>query len=387
MVGQGPEVYNARGRRIHQLLANHTMQPPRNRLIGESPAFLKVLEDTSRLAALDRPALIVGERGTGKELIAERLHFLSERWERPYERLNCAAISESLLESELFGHESGAFTGASRQHRGRFERADGGSLFLDELATMPVRVQEQILRIIEYGSFERLGGSRTLEIDVRLIAATNVDLPSAARSRTFRSDPLDRLAFDVITLPPLRARTEDIPLLADHFAINMSTTLGHDLFAGFSERAREQLLAWHWPGNVRELKNVVERAVYRSDPGEPVDRIDFDPFESPWRPRGEPEPARNHAAPDAGATCDGEPLAPADGTHSIDDSAAHALALPMDLRTHLREHEIGILRAALAASRYNQRRTAESLGLTYHALRGLLRKYDLLDAGPERPSA
>jgi len=188
------------------------------RVIGEAPAFMQVLESVSRIAPLEKPVLVVGERGTGKELIAARLHYLSNRWEADYQKVNCAAISESILESELFGHEAGSFTGASKSHQGRFERANKGTLFLDELATTSMRVQEKLLRVIEYGEFERLGGQKTLRVDVRLVAATNVDLPALAERGDFRHDLLDRLAFDVITLPPLRARFEDIALLANQFA-------------------------------------------------------------------------------------------------------------------------------------------------------------------------
>ena len=256
------------------------MRTEPERLLGESPAFLGVLEAVSQIAPLEKPILIVGERGTGKELIAERLHFLSNRWEGHYLKMNCAAISDSLLESELFGHEAGAFTGASRTHQGRFERAHGGTLFLDELAHTSVLVQEKLLRIIEYGEFERVGGKKTLQCDVRLVAATNEDLPRLAAAGKFRSDLLDRLAFDVITLPPLRERPGDVMLLAEHFAINMSAELGREVFAGFTAGAREALRRYPWPGNVRELKNVVERCVYRAEAEELVDEIVLDPFES-----------------------------------------------------------------------------------------------------------
>jgi len=227
-----------------------------DRLLGESPSFLEVLDLVSQVAPLDKPVLIVGERGTGKELIAARLHYLSQRWDQEFLKMNCAAISESLLETELFGHDSGAFTGASRTHHGRFERADKGSLFLDELATTSVLVQEKLLRVIEYGEYERVGGSKTMETDVRLIAATNEDLPTLARNGRFREDLLDRLAFDVITLPPLRYRPEDILLLAEQFAVNMAIDLGREYFPGFSERARNVLKTYPWPGNIRELKNL-----------------------------------------------------------------------------------------------------------------------------------
>ncbi len=328
------------------------MSASEQQIIGESPAFLGVLEDVSRAAGLDRPVLVVGERGTGKELIAERLHFLSHRWDQPLIKLNCAAISESLLESELFGHEAGAFTDASRQRAGRFERADGGTLFLDELASTSVAVQEKILRVIEYGKFERLGSTRTLEVDVRLVGASNVDLPELAERGRFRADLLDRLAFDVITLPPLRARQEDILPLAEHFAIRMTRELGRELFAGFSAAVIAAMHSYPWPGNVRELKNVVERAVYRTDtPAEPIGSINFDPFESPWRPHvaivgndaGRPDPTRGN----------------------------------IDLRAWLDIEEKRLTEAALATSGGHQGQAAERLGLSYDQLRGILRKHGI----------
>jgi psp operon transcriptional activator len=355
--------------------------PPRRReqgptrMLGASPAFLQIMDEVSELAPLDKPVLVVGERGTGKELIAERIHYLSGRWDGTFEKLNCAAISESLLESELFGHEAGAFTGATRKHAGRFERADGGTLFLDELATTSGLVQEKILRVIEYGEFERLGGSRTLRTDIRLVAATNEDLPSLAARGDFREDLLDRLAFDVVTLPPLRARPEDIPLLAEAFAVRMATELGRELFAGFTERAMQTLLEYRWPGNVRELKNVIERSVYRSpDPEEPVDEIVVDPFASPWRPGT--DTTRTRSAEPAPASVDTEDRGAA--TPVATDAACDAV-LPGDFRALVTAYETRLLERALADCQYNQKRTAEHLGMTYHQLRGVLRKYpDLL---------
>jgi psp operon transcriptional activator len=324
------------------------------RLLGESPAFLGALDDVSKIAPLEKPVLIVGERGTGKELIAARIHYLSNRWDAEFIKMNCAAINDSLLESELFGHEVGAFTGATRNHRGRFERADGGTLFLDELATTSKLVQEKILRIIEYGEFERVGGNKTLRVNVRLVAATNEDLPTLAEKGVFRRDLLDRLAFDVITLPPLRQRPEDIALLAEHFAINMATELGQPLFPGFTDRARDILKNYDWPGNVRELKNVVERCVYRNaDPAKPVDDVTLDPFESPFRPR--PSTSNDSAKP-----------------------RANGAALPVDLKNVVQDFEIDLLNRAMEEGRFNQRRAAELLGLTYHQLRGYLKKYNLL---------
>ncbi|GAA3526712.1 phage shock protein operon transcriptional activator [Zobellella aerophila] len=318
-----------------------------NELIGQSNSLLSTLEQVSRLAPLDKPALLVGERGTGKELIAHRLHYLSPRWQQPFIAINCATLAENLLESELFGHEQGAFTGAQKRHQGRFERADGGTLFLDELATTSSRVQEKLLRVIEYGEFERVGGSQAIRVNVRLICATNQDLPALVARGEFRPDLLDRLAFDVVTLPPLRAREHDILHLAEHFAIKMCTELGWSLFAGFSAEVRRQLLAHAWPGNVRELKNVVERSLYRQgNPGQPLDSLCLDPFASPWRPATD-----NMEAP------------------------ADELSLPTDLRAQLAAQEVAFIKAALTQARYNQRQAAELLGLSYHQLRGLLRKY------------
>jgi len=339
----------------------------RDRLIGESPAFLRVMDEASEVAPLEKPVLVVGERGTGKEGVAERIHYLSGRWQGTFLKLNCAAISETLLESELFGHEAGAFTGATRVHRGRFERADGGTLFLDELAAASTLVQEKILRVIEYGEFERVGGSRTLTTDIRLIAATNEDLPTLAHQGRFREDLLDRLAFDVITLPPLRARREDIAILARHFAVRMASDLDRELFTGFTSRALEALEGHPWPGNVRELKNVVERAVYRTHPEVEVDRIVFDPFESPWRPRGRGTTGQPEAVPAAAPTA----------------AAMGSPALPLDFREVVQNLEVELLQRALEANQFNQKRTAEQLGLTYHQLRGYLRKYPLLNR-PER---
>lgn len=206
-------------------------------ILGEAPAFLAMLEHVSTAAPLDKPVLIIGERGTGKELVSQRLHFLSHRWDQPLVKLNCAALTETLLESELFGHEAGAFTGATRRHEGRFERADGGTLLLDELGTIPLRMQEKILRVIEYGEFERVGGADTLSVDVRVIGSTNEDLPRLARRGRFRHDLLDRLAFDVVTVPPLRACPAAILCLGEHLGARAAREFGRPLFPGFSPGA------------------------------------------------------------------------------------------------------------------------------------------------------
>ena len=331
------------------------------RLIGESPEFSALLEQASTVAPLHKPVLVVGERGTGKEGIASRLHFLSNRWEGQFIKLNCAAISDSLLESELFGHEAGAFTGANKVHHGRFERAHGGTLFLDELANTSVLVQEKILRVIEYGEFERVGGSKTIKCDVRLVAATNEDLPELARQGNFRADLLDRLAFDVLTIPPLRHRTDDILLLAEHFAITMTKELERAVFPGFSPEAQKTLQEYPWPGNVRELKNAVERAVYRMTEEKAISEITLDPFASPYRPTQKTQKDANK----------GGTTAP--------------LTFPINLKQDTREREIQIIEAALEAAKYNQRDAADNLQLTYHQLRGYLKKYGLVgDRGAEQ---
>jgi psp operon transcriptional activator len=332
-------------------------------LIGEAPAFLEMLEHVSRLAALPRPALVIGERGTGKELVAARLHFLSPRWQAPFVRVNCAALSETLLESELFGHEAGAFTGAARRHVGRFEQADGGTLFLDEIATASPRVQEKLLRIVEYGTFERVGGRETLDVDVRVVAATNADLPAMAAAGAFRPDLLDRLAFDVVTIPPLRARPEDIPVLARHFAVALTVELRRPLFPGFSTEAMDRMRTHPWPGNVRELKNVAERAVYRmADPEAPVTDLVLDPFASPWRAARPPPVAPPPITP--------SPLTPPSLTPGPPDDAAAA-----GFEARIAAHERRLLAEALAAAGGHQGRAAEALALGYHQFRHLLRKH------------
>lgn len=348
-------------------------------LIGQSNALLEVLEHVSQVASLSKPVLIIGERGTGKELIAERLHYLSGRWDQSFIKLNCSSLSENLLESELFGHESGAFTGAKGKHEGRFERADGGTLFLDELANTSGLIQEKLLRVIEYGEFERVGGSKTVQTNVRLICAANEDLPSLAEAGEFRADLLDRLAFDVITLPPLRCRPEDIMPLAEHFAVGMARQLKLELFSGFSEDAIAQLMDYHWPGNIRELKNVVERSVYRNgSDGELIEQIILDPFDSPYRPRTRVKThSRQHVTPSHQESIEPTPLDTKASTPTV--VASNQFSFPIDYKEQCEQFEVDLIQQALSASQFNQKKTAELLGLSYHQLRGILKKYNLLD--------
>ena len=336
-----------------------------NQFIGQSGQFLDAVERASRAAALNRPVLVIGERGTGKELVAERLHRLSGRWSGPLVTLNCAALPETLIEAELFGHEAGAFTGATKARAGRFEEADGGTLFLDELATLSQGAQERLLRAVEYGEVTRIGASRPLRIDVRIVAATNEHLPALCETGRFRPDLLDRLSFEVITLPPLRAREGDVPVLVDHFGRRMAAELGWTRWPGFSKEAAATLETHEWPGNVRELRNVVERAVYRwEDQSRAIDAIQFDPFASPWRPA-------------SAAKRDAEPAS----------ATATPVAMPApqqspgcdDLRAACHAFERQMLEAALARCRFNQRATATALKLTYDQLRHALRRHDLLE--------
>lgn len=337
-----------------------------NQFVGQSTAFLDAVERASRAAPLNRPVLVIGERGTGKELIAERLHRLSARWAGPLVTMNCAALPETLIEAELFGHEAGAFTGATRARAGRFEEADGGTLFLDELATLSAAAQDRLLRVVEYGEVTRIGSNRMLSVDVRIVAATNEHLPSLVDRGRFRADLLDRLSFEVVTLPPLRGREGDIPLLADFFGRRMAAELGWNGWPGFSEGALDALTMHDWPGNVRELRNTVERAVYRwEDPERPVGEIVFDPFASPWRPAGGaplPQPADPPVA--AGDT---QPATRAPGDFADGDFRAAVLA-----------HEKALLAAALERHRYNQRACAKALKLSYDQLRHALRRHELL---------
>lgn len=357
---------------------------------GEDPAFLDALEHLGRIAAVERSCLVVGERGAGKELFATRLHYLSPRWDRTVIKVNCAALTETLLESELFGHEAGAFTGATRRHQGCFERADGGTLILDEIASASMAVQEKLLRVVEYGEFQRVGGREVIEVDVRVVGASNVDLPEMADQGAFRWDLLDRLAFDVVTIPPLRARPADILPLAEGFAIEMVRSLGREVFPGFSPRAQAGLQAHAWPGNVRELKNIVERAVYLSTAGETLIEVEvFDPFDSPWRPAGQAQRAQpraggrdpaNYVAVDVSPRRSGgvevvdqqpapvSPGAPVIGARAMETS---------DFNAAVAAYERQLLTHALREAAFNRRAAAERLGLPYQQLRRLMARYEL----------
>jgi len=323
-------------------------------VIGESHALNTALDHISNLAGIDRSILVTGERGTGKEIAANRLHFLSSRWQGPFIKLNCASLPGNLLDSELFGYESGAFTGARRSHQGRFERADEGTLFLDELGTMPLALQEKLLRVIEYGELERVGGSQTIKVDVRIVAATNADLPTMAAKGKFRWDLLDRLTFDVVNMPPLRTRDGDITLLAEHFAVRFAAESGWHHFPGFSPNAKGELHRYHWPGNVRELRNVIERSLHRQgEDGEQIAELVINPW--PDRPIEKSD-------------------TPTPETPSRNDLNSE---LPGDLRAALDQQEASWLEQALSQTAHNQKQAAALLGLSYDQIRGLMRKHGL----------
>ncbi|HYQ59608.1 MAG TPA: phage shock protein operon transcriptional activator [Desulfatiglandales bacterium] len=321
--------------------------------LGESKSFLDFREQLSKVAPVNRPVLLIGERGTGKELAASRLHFLSKRWQGPLVALNCSALSPSLIESELFGYEKGAFTGAEERRRGRFESADGGTLFLDEIGNIPIEVQEKILRVVEYGSFERVGSPERVDVDVRIVAATHADLEALVVQGRFKRDLLDRLSFEVLYLPPLRERQEDIALLANHFAVRMAHELDREEMPRFSDEALRALQDYTWPGNVRELKNVVERAVYRSD-SSLITEIIFNPFQ---REGTTAEVFLREVKREVGP-----------------ESKSPEPRKPL-LKKAVENLEVSLLQEALEESRYSQRKAAALLGLTYHQFRGMLRKY------------
>ena len=308
--------------------------------IGESEVYLDFIESVSRAAKVERPVILVGERGSGKELAARRLHYLSRRWQGPLITVNLASLPESLIETELFGYESGAFTGARGTRKGRFEEAEGGTLFLDEIGLVPLSVQEKILRTVEYGTYERVGSSETRKADVRIVCATNADLQRLAREGKFKEDLLDRLSFEVLFLPPLRARGEDIMLLANHFATRMATECQLEDIPYFSPEAEKKLKSYFWPGNIRELKNTVERAVYRSRSQE-IDDIEFNPFLNPFQ-KLEDAPFSSYFLKDY---------------PSVHDDV-----------------DVFFLSKALRESDGNQRRAAERLGITYDQFRGVYRK-------------
>jgi len=335
--------------------------------IGQSESFHALMDRVSNTASLDRPVLIVGERGTGKEMVASRLHFLSPRWEALYIKVNCAAFSDDMLDRELFGE---TFMDGRDDTNGRFYEADGGTIFLDNIDTLSARLQEKLMRAVEYGEYEAGGEAETQQVDVHLITATGIDLPAAANRGEFRADLIDRLAFDVITLPPLRARRDDIAPLAEYFGRKISADLGAQAFPGFTAEAMVMMEMREWVGNVRELKTVVERNVARAflldeTLTQPISDLNFDPFESPYRFKD----ANIAIKPTVNVTDTSE-----ENSAYIDQEPAH---IPQNFNSRVLVFERRLIDEALSLHDGHQGKAAAHLELTYHSFRGLLRKHGL----------
>ena len=315
-------------------------------IVGECAKMQELRQLIQTVAPTGARVLVLGESGTGKELVAGALHSLSQRSEAPYVRINCAAIPETLLESELFGHEKGAFTGALKQKPGRVEEADGGTIFLDEIADMSRPLQAKLLRFLEDGTFMRVGGTQELQVNVRLIAATNRDIVEAIRQDHFREDLFHRLNVVQFRLPPLRERGDDVLLLADYFLRNFGVSMNKKA-RGFARAARQKLLSHHWPGNVRELRNVVERALILENSGEiqPASLPDFQ------------LEGRLHKS-------DGPKLS---GTESLDERMAN--------------FERELITAMLDQNRYSLTRTADQLKISRHALRYRMQRLNIATDG------
>jgi DNA-binding NtrC family response regulator len=311
-------------------------------IIGDSPRIRELRELIRTVAPSHATVLILGESGTGKELIAGAIHSLSERRSAPYVRINCAAIPETLLESELFGHEKGAFTGAIKQKSGRVEEADGGTIFLDEIGDMSRPLQAKLLRFLEDGSFTRVGGNEELRVNVRMLAATNRDIVAAIRENQFREDLFHRLNVMQFRPPPLRERGADVVLLAEHFLRHFNTTMRKQVKA-LSAAAKQKLLSHHWPGNVRELRNVIERAVILEATGE-IQARNLPDFliESSLKKAESPQSTVGQ---------------------SLDDAMAH--------------FERELIQQTLEQNRFSVSRAAEQLKITRHALRYRMQRLNI----------
>ncbi|MEM7729802.1 MAG: sigma 54-interacting transcriptional regulator [Pseudomonadota bacterium] len=351
--------------------------PMRSQPIGTSPSFMALMDRVSDYASTDRPVLIVGERGTGKELIASRVHFLSPRWEAVNVRVNCAAFDADALDRELFGQ---TFMDGRADTNGRFFEADGGTLFLDGVHHMPVHLQEKLMQTIEHGRVQATGELYAEEVDVRVVAATSVDLPAAVAAGRFRADLLDRIAFHVITLPPLRARTADLPDLVEHFGRGIVSQLGAESFPGLTAEASEHLRNHPFPGNVRELKGLIERSTVRAflqdeSLSEPIDKLDLDPFDSPYRIRASLPPLAVPAdtAP-ANRIVPATPVAADSPDPAQDDEGK---AEPDGFADRVLAFERRLIDEAMRAEGDHQGKAAKRLGLTYHQFRGLLRKHGI----------
>jgi DNA-binding NtrC family response regulator len=334
-----------------RLLAHATETYQLDQIVGDSPKMRELRQLIQTVAPTDARSLILGESGTGKELVAGAIHSLSQRRRSPYIRINCAAIPETLLESELFGHERGAFTGALKQKLGRVEEADGGTIFLDEIADMSRPLQAKLLRFLEDGTFTRVGGTQELRVNVRLVAATNRDIVQAIEAEQFREDLFHRLNVVQFRLPPLRERDEDILLLAGHFLKVFSASMNKSV-KRISRGAQHALMAHHWPGNVRELRNVIERALILETNHE-VQAVSLPDF------RLESRLTRSEAPPAA-------------GDRAIDEIVG--------------DFERDLINATLEQSGFNLTKSAEKLKISRHALRYRMQRLNLTPTEDDTPS-
>lgn len=332
-------------RQVRSLRRTLDKEGPVGRIIGQSEPMWRVKELVERVAPLDATVLIIGETGTGKELIADTVHALSARAEGPFVKINCAAIPENLLESELFGHEKGSFTGALSTKRGKFEIASGGTILLDEIGDMPLHLQPKLLRAVEQKQVERVGGAKAIACDVRIVAATNVDLAAQVREKKFREDLFYRLNVAAIHLPPLRERRDDLPLLAEHFIGRIATRLGTGA-PQISSQAMRVLYEYDWPGNVRQFANVLERAaIFRK--GEIIEPGDVDFGQGPVR----------------------SPLADAaEGAH---------VESPLPLRDAVNLYEKNLILTALRQASGVQTAAAKRLGISAKNLWNKLQKHGI----------
>ncbi len=337
-------------------------------LWGRSPAIERVYQQISRVAGTGITVLVTGESGTGKELVAQTVHELSRRRKKPFLAVNCGAISPNLIESEIFGHEKGSFTGADRQHHGFFERACGGTLFLDEITEMPHELQVKLLRVLETGRFMRVGSTQTQEADVRVIAATNRVPLAAVAAGKLREDLMYRLNVFPIELPPLRDRMQDVPLLAEHFLREICTQEGRS--KRFSEGAMQQLLAHRWLGNVRELRNAVQRA-YVMAVGDEID--------AQWLPCGSAAGAAPVPAPAPAPASDGAVEAAAES-----DASSAAPTVTLEVGASMAQIERTMILATLEHFQNHKERTAAALGISLKTLYNRLRDYA---AEPSEPGA
>ncbi len=345
-------------------------------LVGRSPAMLRLRQLIDRVAPTDATVLITGESGTGKEMIAREFYRRSPRRTQPFIKVNCAAVSETLIESEFFGHERGAFTGATERREGRFELANNGTLLLDEVSEIPGPLQAKLLRVLQEREFERVGGSRTIKVNVRIIATSNRDLIAHVGKGEFRQDLYYRLNVFPVHVPALRDRVDDIPVLAEHFLSRFARKHGVKV-TGFADSARAAMMGYRWPGNVRELQNTVERAVILSESGRPVTAAvlglpDLDPVDSLVTTQWGGEAVADPAPPAVESSAPGH-------SQSITDAGGQVMRLE-----ELEKHAI---RAALRQTSGNRTQAAAALGISIRTLRNKLQEYreagDPIDAGVE----